>query len=130
MNLPGVLLFTGQDSNTSGADDGGNTANTTITDSVVSVLCKLVRDPWAGVRSTLASNLSQLVWILGARLPSLKDEMVILFNDTEVSVLTCMVNAMVFIIDALARSVKSFSNRVPLFLSFIKGCHYVSLLYM
>ena len=109
MNLPGVLLFTGQDSNTSGAADDGDTANnTTITDSVVSVLCKLVRDPWAGVRSTLASNLSQLVWILGARLPSLKDEMVILFNDTEVSVLTCMVNAMVFIIDALARSVKNF----------------------
>ena len=77
LTLPGVLLFTSGGETTSmtvsdeSSEDSAAANNTADNEEcasiVVSILCKLVRDPGACVRSTLASSLSQLVWILGAR---------------------------------------------------------------
>lgn len=87
-NLPGMVLFVGS-------------AN--FTDKLFSTFCDFATDPSHLVRKTLAASLHELIKIIGTNFSLSKMQVVALFNDNNVEVLSAMVVNMVYVIDALAR---------------------------
>merc|ERR1719400_2615882 len=87
-NLPGMVLFVGS-------------AN--FTDKLFSTFCDFATDPSSSVRKTLATSLHELIKIIGTNFSLSKMQVVALFNDNNVDVLSAMVVNMVYVIDALAR---------------------------
>ena len=87
-NLPGMVLFVGINN---------------FSDKLFSTFCDFAMDPSPLVRKTLAASLHELIKIIGTNFSLLKMQIVALFNDTNIEVLSAMVVNMVYVIDALAR---------------------------
>ena len=87
-NLPGMVLFVGINN---------------FSDKLFSTFCDFAIDPSPMVRKTLAASLHELIKIIGTNFCLLKMQIVALFNDTNIEVLSAMVLNMVYVIDALAR---------------------------
>lgn len=87
-NLPGMVLFVG---------------SVNFTDKLFSTFCDFATDPSHLVRKTLATSLHELIKIIGTNFSLSKMQVVALFNDNNVDVLSAMVVNMVYVIDALAR---------------------------
>jgi len=87
-NLPGMVLFVGA---------------VNFTDQLFSTFCDFATDPSPSVRKTLAASLHELIKIIGTNFSLTKMQIVALFNDSSVEVLSAMVTNMVYVIDALAR---------------------------
>jgi len=87
-NLPGMVLFVGA---------------VNFTDQLFSTFCDFATDPSPSVRKTLASSLHELIKIIGINFSLTKMQIVALFNDSSIDVLSAMVTNMVYVIDALAR---------------------------
>jgi len=87
-NLPGMVLFVGVQN---------------FTDTLLTTFCDLATDPSPLVRRKLASGLHELIKIIGSNFSLIKVQVVSLFNDNNIEVLSVMVFNMVYVIDALAR---------------------------
>ena len=87
-NLPGMVLFVGINN---------------FPEKLASTFCDFAVDPSPLVRKTVAASLHELIKIIGTNFCLLKMQIVALFNDTNIEVLSAMVLNMVYVIDALAR---------------------------
>ena len=68
-----------------------------------STFCDFASDSSPMVRKTLAASLHELIKIIGTNFCLLKMQIVALFNDNNIDVLSSMVFNMVYVIDGLAR---------------------------
>ena len=87
-NLPGMVLFVGAQN---------------FSEKLFSTFCDFAADSSPAVRKTLAASLHELIKIIGTNFCLLKMQIVALFNDNNMDVLSSMVFNMVYIIDGLAR---------------------------
>ena len=87
-NLPGMVLFVGANS---------------FAEKLFSTFSDFATDASPTVRKTIASSLHELIKIIGSNFCLLKMQVVALFNDTNLEVLSSMVFNMVYVVDALAR---------------------------
>ena len=87
-NLPGMVLFVGANN---------------FSEKLFSTFCDFAADSSPLVRKTLASSLHELIKIIGTNFCLLKMQIVALFNDSNIDVLSSMVFNMVYVIDGLAR---------------------------
>ena len=87
-NFPAMVIFVGPN---------------TFLESLYSTFAGLASDPTAKVRKTLASSLHELAKLVGTHFNTTKVQIVRLFHDDNVDVLSAMITNMVPVIDALAR---------------------------